>query len=162
MPKTNSNPPQNTKWCSCVEIALQDYSLGCLNSQKKKNISKIKKFIKHSQLKEQENSPEAPNDETDLCSRIDTEFKRETMNILKELRMNRKELRVDINLRKEFKNIRKNQDKSEKSLAETQTELKSLKRRMNNAEEQISDLQDRIMEFIQSGEQTENQMKKKK
>ena len=33
---------------------------------------------------------------------------------------------------------------------------------MNNAEEWISDLEDRIMEITQSGQQTENQMKKKK
>ena len=31
---------------------------------------------------------------------------------------------------------------------------------MNNAEEWISDLKDRIMEITQSGQQTENQMKK--
>ena len=31
---------------------------------------------------------------------------------------------------------------------------------MNNAEEQTSDLEDRIMEITQSGQQTENQMKK--
>ena len=31
---------------------------------------------------------------------------------------------------------------------------------MNNTEEQISDLEDRIMEITQSGQQTENQMKK--
>ena len=41
-----------------------------------------------------------------------------------------------------------------------QAELRALKSRMNNAEEQISDLEDRIMESIQSGQQTENQMKK--
>ena len=33
---------------------------------------------------------------------------------------------------------------------------------MNNAEERISDVEDRIMEITQSGQQTENQMKKKK
>ena len=32
---------------------------------------------------------------------------------------------------------------------------------MNNAEERMSDLEDRIMEIFQSREQTENQMKKK-
>ena len=32
---------------------------------------------------------------------------------------------------------------------------------MNNAEEQINDLEDRIMEITQSGQQTENQIKKK-
>ena len=31
----------------------------------------------HSQLKEEENSSEAANNETDLCSIIDTEYKRE-------------------------------------------------------------------------------------
>ena len=42
-----------------------------------------------------------------------------------------------------------------------QTELKALKSRMNNAEERSSDLEDRIIEITQSGQQTENQMKKK-
>ena len=32
---------------------------------------------------------------------------------------------------------------------------------MNNAEERISDVEDRIMEISQTGQQTENQMKKK-
>ena len=41
-----------------------------------------------------------------------------------------------------------------------QTELNALKGRMNNAEEQISDLKDKIMEINQSGQLTENQMKK--
>ena len=41
-----------------------------------------------------------------------------------------------------------------------QTELKALKSRMNNAEERFSDMEDRIMEITQSGQQTENQMKK--
>ena len=64
-----------------------------LNSQKKKNISKMEKFRNHSQLKKQENSPEATNNETDLCSLIDTDFKRAMVKILKELRVNMKELR---------------------------------------------------------------------
>ena len=41
-------------------------------------------------------------------------------------------------------------------------ELKAMNSRMNNAEEQISDLEDRIMEITQSGQQTESQIKKKK
>ena len=41
-----------------------------------------------------------------------------------------------------------------------QTELKALKSRMNNADERISDLEDRIMEITESGQQTENQIKK--
>ena len=39
-------------------------------------------------------------------------------------------------------------------------ELKALKSKMSNAEEQISDLEDRITEITQSGQQTENQIKK--
>ena len=62
--------------------------------------------------------------------------------------------------RKELENIRRNIEKSENSFAETQTELKALKSRMNNAEEQISDLKDRIIEITESGPQTENPMKK--
>ena len=77
-------PPQNTKGHSCIEITLQDYSLASLNSQKKKNASKTKALRYHSQLKEQENSPGAANNETDLCSLIVTEIKREIMKILKE------------------------------------------------------------------------------
>ena len=46
------------------------------------------------------------------------------------------------------------------SFAETQIELKALKSIMKNSEEQMSDLEDRIMEITQSGQQTENQMKK--
>ena len=41
-----------------------------------------------------------------------------------------------------------------------QTELTALKSRMNNAEEWISDLEDRIMEITQAGQETENQMEK--
>ena len=40
------------------------------------------------------------------------------------------------------------------------TVIKALKSIMNNEEERISDLEDRIMEIIQSRQQTENQMKK--
>ena len=40
----------------------------------------------HSQIKDQENSPERTNNETDLFSLIDTEFKKEILKILKELR----------------------------------------------------------------------------
>uniref|UniRef100_A0A8D1RM74 L1 transposable element RRM domain-containing protein n=1 Tax=Sus scrofa TaxID=9823 RepID=A0A8D1RM74_PIG len=125
----------------------------------------MKKLRNHPQLKEQENSLEAANNETDLCSLTDTEFKREIVKILKELRLNIKELRADMNsnadsFRKELENIMRNQEKLENSIAETQTELKALNSRMINAEERISDLEDRIVEIIQSGQQTENQMKK--
>ena len=107
--------------------------MASLISQKKKNISKMKKHRNHLQLKEQENSPKADNNETDLCSLTDLEFKREIVKILKELR-------EDMNsnadsLGKELENIRRSQEKLEHSLAEIQTELRAVKTRMNNAEE---------------------------
>ena len=49
--------------------------------------------------------------------------------------------------RKELENIMRNQEKLENSIAETQTELKALNSRMINAEERISDLEDRKMEI---------------
>ena len=57
----------------------------------------MKKLRNYSQLKEQENSPEAANYERDLCSLIVTEFKREVVKILKELRLHINELRADMN-----------------------------------------------------------------
>ena len=59
------------------------------------------------------------NNERDLCRLIDTEFKRETVKILNELRQNIKELREDINSNadyfiKELENIRRNQEKFKK------------------------------------------------
>ena len=66
-------------------------------------------------------------------------FKKEIMKILKKLRVNMKELRVDVNsnadyFRKELENIRKRQEKTENSFAEMKTELKALQSGMNNAE----------------------------
>ena len=83
-----------------------------LNLENKKNISKMKKFRKHFQLKEQENSPEGANNKVGLCSLTDTEFKKETVEILKELR-------ADMNsntdyFRKELENIRRGQIKIRK------------------------------------------------
>ena len=98
----------------------------------------MKKLRNHSQLKEQENSPEAAYNKTDLCSLTDTEFKRKVVKILKELRLNIKELRADMNsnsdsFRKELENVRSNREKLENSFVERQTELKALNSRMNNA-----------------------------
>ena len=118
----------------------------------------MKKLRNHSQLNQQENSPKAVNNETDLCSLTDLEFKREIVKILKELR-------EDMNsnadsLRKELENIRRRQEKLENSFAEIQTELKVIKSRMNNAEGQVSDGEDKTMKVIQSGQQAKNQMEK--
>ena len=117
----------------------------------------MKKLRNHPQLNQQENSPKAVNKDPGLCSLTDLEFKREIVKILKELRedMNRN---AD-SLRKDLENIRRSQEKLENSFAELQTELRAVKTRRNNAEEWISDVEDRIMEITQSGQQTENQMK---
>ena len=93
----------------------------------------MKKLRNHPQLNQQENSLKAVNNETDLCTLTDLEFKREIVKILKELR-------EDMNsnadsLRKELENIRRSQEKLENSYAEIQTELRAVKTRMNNAEE---------------------------
>ena len=84
----------------------------------------MKKLRSHSQLKEEENSPKAANNETDLCSLIDTEFKREVVILLKQLRLNIKKLRVDMKsnadlFRKELENIRGNIEKLQNSFADT-------------------------------------------
>ena len=80
----------------------------------------MKKLRNHSQLKEQVYSPEEGNNEIDLFSLTDTEFKKETVKILKELRGNVKELRADMNsnadyFRKELENLRRSQEKLENS-----------------------------------------------
>ena len=81
----------------------------------------MKKLTNYSQLKEQ-NSHEAGNNETDLCSLIKIEFEREVVKVdtylLKELRLNMKDLKADMNsnayiFRKELKNIRRNIEKVE-------------------------------------------------
>ena len=115
----------------------------------------MKKLRNHSQVTEQENSFKGANNETDLCSLTDTESKKERVKILKQLRVNMKEWRVDMNsntdyFRKELENIKKSKEKLENSFAEKQAELKALKSRMNNAEEWISGLEDRIMEITQA------------
>ena len=61
--------------------------------------------------------------------------------------------------RQELENKMRSQEILENAFAEIQTELEAIKTRMNNAEEQIIDVEDRILEITQSGQQTENQMK---
>ena len=43
-----------------------------------------------------------------------------------------------------------------------QTELKAIKSKTNNAEQRISDMENRIMDITKSRQQTEKQMKKHK
>ena len=54
----------------------------CISTTKKKNTSKMKMLRNHSQLKQQESTAKADNNETDLCSLTDLEFKREIVMIL--------------------------------------------------------------------------------
>ena len=107
----------------------------------------MKKLKDNSQLKQQENSPNAVNNETDLYSVTDFEFKRVRVKILKELRENMNN-KAD-SLRKELENIRRKQEKLENSFVEIQIVPMEMKTRMNNADERISDMEDRIMEITQ-------------
>ena len=118
----------------------------------------MKKQKKHSHFKKQVNSPEGANNETELWRLMDIEFKKEVMKILKALK-----IYINSNMdyfRKELETMRRSQEILENSFAETKAEVKSLNSRMNNAEEQISDLEDRTMKITKLGQQTENQMKK--
>ena len=58
--------------------------------------------------------------------------------------------------------MRRSQEKLENSFAQTKGELTAMKSRMDNAEERISDLEDRIMEITQLEQWRESQMEKKK
>ena len=72
----------------------------------------MKKVTNHSQLKEQENSPKAVNNETDICSMTDIKIKREIVKILKEVREDMNS-NVD-SFRKGLENTRKSQEKTRK------------------------------------------------
>ena len=63
--------------------------------------------------------------------------------------------------KKRLEAMRRSQEKLEKSFPQTKGELSAMKSRMDNAEERISDLEDRIMEITQLEQWRESQMKKK-
>ena len=89
-------------------------------SQKKKIASKMKQLQSYPQVKQQENSPKAVNNETDLYRLTDIEFKREIVKIMKELRLDINESREDTNsnaysLRKEIENIGKSKKTNKKT-----------------------------------------------
>ena len=146
----SGNIPQQWQGKHCP-ATFSEYN----STRKKKTTSKIKKLRNHPQLNQQEISPKAVNNKTDLYSLTDLEFKRETVKILKELR-------EDMNsngdtLRKELENIRRSQEKWENSFAEIKTELRAVKTRMNNGEKWSSDVEDRIMEITQTGHRKPNE-----
>ena len=62
---------------------------------------------------------------------------------------------------KELETVKRSQSKFNSSTAEMKLKLKTINIKLNNAE-QISDLENRIMEIIQSEWQTERQVWKKK
>ena len=74
-PGAHALPSQNKSHQTTLDC--EKLQFGFPNSQKKKNRSMMKKLRNHSQLKQQKNSPKAINNETDLCSLTDFEFKRE-------------------------------------------------------------------------------------
>lgn len=71
-----------------IKTSLQDHSGEWFlrNSERQKKVSKIKKHRNYFKSKEQEKCPERTNNETDLTSRLDLEFKEKIIKMLKELR----------------------------------------------------------------------------
>ena len=64
--------------------------------------------------------------------------------------------------KKGIRNYKEESEKIRKLFAEMKAELKEMNSRMNNSEKQVSDLEDRIREITQSGQQADSQTKKKK
>lgn len=120
----------------------------------------MEKQRNQSSLKDEENFPERMNNEADLFALIDTEFRKEAMKILQEL-WKAIDRSADY-CKKELESIWRGQEELENSLPETQAELKGVNSRMDDAEERISGLEGRIMWIIQSEQQLESQVKKKK
>ena len=83
----------------------------------------------------------------------------EVMKILKELK--KAVMRNADYYNKELETIRRSQEKLENSFAKTKAEVKTMNSRMNSAEEGISDVEDQIMETVQSEQLSESQIKKK-
>ena len=111
----------------------------------------MKKQGNHSQLKDKEHSPKRTNNKADLFTLIVTDFKKGDTETLTVRKGYWQKYRV---MKKELETIKRNQEKLENSFTETKAKLKSM-----NDEKQISDLEVRMMEITQSGEQTESQMK---
>ena len=55
-----------------------------------------------------------------------------------------------------------NQSKLDNSITKIKTNVEAMNSKVNDTEDQTSDLEDRIIEIIQSEQQTERQMKKLK
>ena len=69
---------------------------------------------------------------------------------------------MQIIVKKGLEAMRRSQEKLENSFAQTKGEWTAMKSRMDNAEEGISDIEDRIIEITQLEQWIESQMEKKK
>ncbi len=120
-------------------------------------MSKMKKQKNLSQLKEQEKSPERKINEIDIDSLLDQDFKKGVIELLKEL----KEIVFrDIKyVKNEIEAIKKSQVEWVNSLTEMRNDLIAVQSRLDNAEERISDLEDRAIESTHSEELQEKQIK---
>ena len=72
----------------------------------------MRMFRNNSKLKDQDNSPEGGNNESDLCSPADTAFRKETMKMQRDLRVGMN--RYADYFRKVLENIRWSQEKLKK------------------------------------------------
>ena len=95
--------------------------------KKQRNYSQIKKKKKK---REREKSPKRANNETDLSSLLDLQFKKEVIKMLEELKIINRN--VD-HCTKELETIKRNQSKLDNSIAEIKSELKVMNSRLNNA-----------------------------
>ncbi len=120
-------------------------------------MSNVNKQRNHSQLKDQEKSPESMIKEIDIDGLLDQDFKKGVIKVLKEL----KEIVFrDIKYVKNgIEAIKKNQVELVKSFAEMRADLKAVQIRLDNAEARISDLEDRTTESTQSEQLREKQIK---
>ena len=88
MPKINGNPPRQKRGTLTQKQLSKTIVVGFLKFTEKEKHKQNEEAQIHPQLKEQENSPEEANSETDLFTIIDSEFNREIVKILRELRTN--------------------------------------------------------------------------
>ena len=141
---------QATLGCFHIKTVFQDHNrrLFLLNSESEKykqNKEEKEQFpIKRRKIAQK-------NNETVLSSLPDPDFQKKVIKILQELRkvMDRHANHCN----KEIETIKRSQLKSKNSFAKKKAKLKAINTKLNNSEEQISDLEDRIMKIIQSEQQ---------
>ena len=118
----------------------------------------MKRQRNSSKLKEQEESPERTNNETELTDLLNPKFKKVVINVPTEL-WKITDRNAD-HYNKELETIKMNQSKTDNSIADIKMYLESKNSRLTDKEEWINDMEDRIMEITQSEQQTERQILK--